>query len=100
MCVSRGLLALLEHQLRRAFGMLLPELLDLVVRLLPFGDRRPPVAEDGVDLGRRPLLARDRQDLADVRRQRVGRRRPARSVTERRNRPRLLFWLSSLFQPP
>ena len=37
----------LEHELRRALGMLLPEGLDPVVGLLPLGDGRPPVAEDG-----------------------------------------------------
>ena len=39
-------------------GCCLPERLDLVVGLLPLGDGRAPVAEDGVDLRGRALLAR------------------------------------------
>ncbi len=57
-----------------AFGMLPPERFDRVVGLFPLGNRRPPVAEDRGNLGRRPLFPRDRQDLADVLRQRIGRR--------------------------
>ena len=58
---------------------------------LPLGHGRPPVAEDGGRLRGRALVARDGQDLADAARQRIGRRRRRPTVTERRNRPRLLF---------
>ena len=46
-----------QHQLRRAVRMLLPEGLDRVVGLFPFGDRGAPVAEDGGNLRRRALVA-------------------------------------------
>ena len=72
---SRGL----QHELRRALRVLLPQRLDLVVRLLPLRHRRPPVAEDasaicaGVRCSRR-----DRQDLAHARA--AAGRRPASSA--------------------
>ena len=49
-CVSRGSLALGKHQLRRAFRDAAPQRLDRLVRVLPLGHGRPPVAEDGLHL--------------------------------------------------
>ncbi len=79
--------------------MLFPERVDPVVGVFPLRDRRPPVAEDGGVLGGRPLFA----GIARISRTPRGNGSATASgavVIESRNRPRLWFWLSSLFQPP
>ena len=62
-CACARLLARLENELCGTLGMLLPERLDPVVGVLPVGDGRPPVAEDGGDL-RRVGARPEREDLA------------------------------------
>ena len=48
-CASaRASVASLQHQLRGSFRMLPPQVLDPVVRILPFRNRGSPVAEDGL----------------------------------------------------
>src|ERR1700731_327229 len=64
--------SLLEHQLRRARRMLLPECFNLIVRRLPLGDRGSPVAEDGRRLGLVALGPRDLQLLAHITGHKVG----------------------------
>ena len=86
----RGFVALVQHQLRRPFRMLLPERLDPVVGLVPLRHGRSPVAEDGAALRRGCGWRWDRQDLAE-RDAAPGRpSAPGAVVTESRNRPRLL----------
>src|ERR1041385_2394050 len=61
-----------ECKRSRAVRPLCPELLDLLVRFLELRLRRSPVREDGGNLRRRTLLARNVQNLANAFRQRVG----------------------------
>ena len=99
-CVCRAVFARLQHQLRRAFAdaaATVPRSRRFAV--LPFRNRGAPVAEDGCSLRRRALIRWDGQNVADGRAA-DRRRRSGAVVTEKRKRPRLLFWLSSLFQPP
>ncbi len=58
MCVIRGVSRPASTSCDEPSGCSPPERLDPVVGLLPLGDGRPPVAEDGRDLRGRPLLAR------------------------------------------
>ena len=97
---SRGSSRASKVSCRRAVGPLLPERLDPLVGLLQLGHGRPPVAEDGGRLGGRALGRRDGEDLAHVAWAADRRPRLGPTVTVRRKRPRLLFWWSSLFQPP
>src|SRR2546421_13004904 len=66
------LLLSFQNQLRRAFGMLPPKRLDLVIGFLPLGNRGSPVTEDSGGLSRRALLGWNRQDLANPGRKPVG----------------------------
>src|SRR5581483_5707021 len=65
-------LALIQNQLRRAFGMLLPQFGNLRVRFPPFGNSRAPVAEDSLKLRWRAFVPRDCKYFADACGQRVG----------------------------
>src|SRR5262245_10488614 len=64
--------ALAQDQLRRAFGVLAPQLGGLFVGLAEFGNGRAPVTEDRLNLSLRAAFARNRKYLANARRQGVG----------------------------
>src|SRR5262245_19749868 len=64
--------AFTQNQLQRAFGMLAPQLGDLLVGLGEFGDCRPPVTEDRLNLSLRAAFARNREYLAYAQWQQVG----------------------------
>src|SRR5262249_57805058 len=79
-----------DLELRRAFRMLPPQVLDLSVGVAPFGHRRPPVAEDSRDLCWCPLVSRYGQDITDMLRhwvrseeRRVGKECRGRGAQER-----------------
>src|SRR5262245_57149419 len=61
-----------QHQLRRAFGMLFPQLGDLPIRFAECGNGGAPVTENGLKLSLRTFFARDRKNLANACGQRVG----------------------------
>ena len=66
------LLAGLERELRGPFGMLLPQLFDLGISLLPLGNGCSPVAKHRLDLRRRALIRWDGEKVPHILRQRVG----------------------------
>src|SRR5262249_8668815 len=61
-----------QDQLRRAFWMLFPKLLDLGVGILPLRDARPPGAENGFFLGGGSALGRHRKQFSHAGWQRIG----------------------------
>src|SRR6266511_918939 len=61
-----------ERQRRRAFGPLFPQPVDPVIDVFELRHGRAPIAEYGGDLRRGPLLARNREDFPQARRNRVG----------------------------
>src|SRR6266567_8675712 len=65
-------LPLPQYELRGTFGVLFPQVRDLVVCLLPFRKRGAPIAEDRLHLLRRALCRWNGKNFANVLGQRIG----------------------------